>query len=62
MSFLNQLIFNHDTDSAVAARVLNIYFTLFQSFVNKNEVESKVLDAILTGIHRALPYAPFDQE
>ena len=33
------------------------HFVLFQSFVKKNDVDGKMLNALLTGVNRAYPYA-----
>ncbi len=59
-------------ETELASRLINIYFTLFELYVTKGEVESKMLDALLTGtvtsisfnilgINRAFPYSPYDE-
>lgn len=54
--FLNQVILSHEEED-LAAKLITIYFTFFQTCVNKDEVESKMLSALLTGVNRAYPYA-----
>jgi ribosome biogenesis protein MAK21 len=49
-------------DETLAMKLINIYFTLFELFVKEGEVESKMLEGLLTGINRAFPYAPFSEK
>ena len=72
--FMNQLYLKEDHDSDFATHLLTIYFSLFQKTIknhktNKHEKESdkdttsmnsKVLSAILTGVHRVFPYVNQD--
>lgn len=53
--FLSQIILSR-SDSELAGKLLEIYFSLFNIFVSKGEVESRVMDGILTGISRAFPF------
>lgn len=47
--FLNQYILSRH-DSALASKLLKIYFSLFKLSMNHGELESRMLDALLTGL------------
>lgn len=68
--YMNSILFNADNDSELAYKCINIYFTLFNTYVNKitskttkdnniqvKSISTKLLSALLTGVNRALPYA-----
>uniref|UniRef100_A0A8C1FIK1 CCAAT/enhancer-binding protein zeta n=1 Tax=Cyprinus carpio carpio TaxID=630221 RepID=A0A8C1FIK1_CYPCA len=54
--FINQIILSHE-EADLAAKLISIYITFFNSCVKKKDVESKMLSALLTGVNRAYPYA-----
>lgn len=54
--FLNQLVLSHD-EKPLAIRLMEIYFTFFNAFVKKSDVESKLMSGLLTGVNRVYPYA-----
>jgi ribosome biogenesis protein MAK21 len=56
---LTQIVLAQE-DAELAQRMTNIYFALFKELISKNEVEAKLLDLILSGVHRAFPYAKFE--
>ena len=41
----------------MAAKLIKIYFSFFKVSVNKGEVDTKLMKALLTGVNRAFPYA-----
>eukprot|EP01134_Creolimax_fragrantissima_P000497 CFRG0497T1 len=59
--FLNQIILSHN-ESHLATTLIGIYLSLFSNLVEKGEVESKLLAALLTGVNRAFPYANVSNE
>lgn len=56
ISFLSQINL-HDTDSSLAASLLNIYIGLFRILISAKEMNNKVLNALLFATNRAFPYA-----
>lgn len=54
--FLNQVVLSHQ-EAGLAARLLTLYFSLFQTCIRTGSVESKMLSALLSGVNRAYPYA-----
>ncbi|XP_013878105.1 CCAAT/enhancer-binding protein zeta isoform X2 [Austrofundulus limnaeus] len=54
--FLNQVVLSHE-ESGLAARLLALYFSFFQTCIKTGSVESKMLSALLSGVNRAYPYA-----
>jgi ribosome biogenesis protein MAK21 len=41
----------------VDEKLYSLSFVLFQSFVKKGEVDSKMMSALLSGVNRAYPFA-----
>ena len=62
ISFLSQILLKKQKDSKVANHLIKVYFRCFQQWMLKEEVESKLLAATLTGINRAFVYADIDHE
>ncbi|XP_067681734.1 CCAAT/enhancer-binding protein zeta-like [Haliotis asinina] len=56
MCFLNQIVLDAE-DEELASQLIKIYFSFFRAFVQKGEIDSKMMSALLTGVHRAFPYA-----
>ena len=57
ISFLNQIVLSKD-EHEVAERLMNIYLKLFKSFIQEGTKEdTRILTNILSGIHRAIPFA-----
>lgn len=54
--FLNQLPLQRHYPS-LAIDLISTYFTLFETCIKRNQLGSKLLSALLTGINRAFPYA-----
>eukprot|EP00759_Apiculatamorpha_spiralis_P052397 PhF_6_TR5683/c0_g1_i2/m.8379/K14832/MAK21, NOC1, CEBPZ; ribosome biogenesis protein MAK21 len=52
---LNQVVFNHH-DSKLPSKAISIYFALFKKFVANAEVERRIMNGIMVGIKRAVPY------
>lgn len=59
--FLSQVLLSHE-EAALAAKLINIYFSFFRACVKKKEVESKMLSVLLSGVNRAYPYAAAGDE
>uniref|UniRef100_A0A1A7WGZ9 CCAAT/enhancer-binding protein zeta n=1 Tax=Iconisemion striatum TaxID=60296 RepID=A0A1A7WGZ9_9TELE len=59
--FLSQVVLSHD-ESALAAKLITVYFSFFRSCVKNKDVESKMLSALLSGVNRAYPYAGIGDE
>ena len=59
--FLNQLRFEPQ-DAALAAQLLELYVGLFRAHVSSKDeaMNERLLGAILSSMHRALPFAPRD--
>ena len=53
---MNQLVLKRQ-DSEVANRLLLIYFSFFKKFIKNKEIDSRMLNALLTGVNRAYKYA-----
>ena len=48
--------------SDMANELIKIYLELYSTLMKDNQVDSKMMSAILTGIHRAYPYAKLDND
>ncbi|NXP77604.1 CEBPZ protein, partial [Ramphastos sulfuratus] len=59
--FLNQIVLSHE-DSALANKLITVYFCFFRNCIKKKDVESKMLSALLCGVNRAYPYAETSDE
>ncbi|NXN94387.1 CEBPZ protein, partial [Rhinopomastus cyanomelas] len=59
--FLNQVVLSHE-ESALASKLIALYFCFFRNCVRKRDVESKMLSALLCGVNRAYPYADTGDE
>lgn len=59
-AFLNQLVF-HPEENVLARDLISTYFSLFELCVKRNQMNTKLLAALLTGIHRAFPYTRDDE-
>ncbi|NXU59333.1 CEBPZ protein, partial [Turnix velox] len=59
--FLNQIVLSHE-ESALANKLITLYFSFFRNCVKKKDVESKMLSALLCGVNRAYPYAETGDE
>lgn len=58
---MNQFILKrHDTD--VANRLLVIYFSFFKKFIKNKEIDTRMLNALLTGVNRSYKYAKMNHE
>eukprot|EP01114_Cavostelium_apophysatum_P016234 TRINITY_DN4568_c0_g1_i2.p1 TRINITY_DN4568_c0_g1~~TRINITY_DN4568_c0_g1_i2.p1 ORF type:complete len:811 (+),score=275.66 TRINITY_DN4568_c0_g1_i2:101-2533(+) len=63
MIFLNQIVLSNKNPE-LTEKLLTIYFTLFKALVNVEEknLNTKLLEAVLTGIRRAFPFIDVDQK
>ncbi|KAM6324144.1 CCAAT/enhancer-binding protein zeta [Aegotheles albertisi] len=59
--FLNQIVLSHE-ESALANKLITLYFCFFRNGIKKKDVESKMLSALLCGVNRAYPYAETGDE
>ncbi|NWW92508.1 CEBPZ protein, partial [Rhynochetos jubatus] len=59
--FLNQMVLSHE-ESALASKLITLYFGFFRNCIKKKDVESKMLSALLCGVNRAYPYAETGDE
>ncbi|KAM4712899.1 LOW QUALITY PROTEIN: CCAAT/enhancer-binding protein zeta [Anableps anableps] len=59
--FLSQVMLSHD-EAPLAAKLVGVYFSFFRACVQKKDVESKMLSALLAGVNRAYPYAAAGDE
>ncbi|KAM6128406.1 CCAAT/enhancer-binding protein zeta [Pterocles gutturalis] len=59
--FLNQIVLSHE-ESALANKLITVYFSFFRNCIKKKDVESKMLSALLCGVNRAYPYAETGDE
>ncbi|OWK61851.1 CCAAT/enhancer-binding protein zeta [Lonchura striata] len=59
--FLNQIVLSHE-ESALANKLITLYFCFFRNCIKKKDVESKMLSALLCGVNRAYPYAETGDE
>ncbi|XP_068256589.1 LOW QUALITY PROTEIN: CCAAT/enhancer-binding protein zeta [Nyctibius grandis] len=59
--FLNQIVLSHE-ESALANKLITLYFSFFRNCIKKKDVESKMLSALLCGVNRAYPYAETGDE
>lgn len=62
INFLNQILLDQD-QVELSKNLLSIYLSMFKKLTDvKKGIESKILSALLTGVNRAFPFAPFDQD
>ncbi|KAF6023445.1 CEBPZ [Bugula neritina] len=54
--FLNQMILS-ENDVELAVKLITIYFSFFKATVKSQEVDSKMMSALLVGVVRAFPFA-----
>ncbi|NXL49025.1 CEBPZ protein, partial [Podilymbus podiceps] len=59
--FLNQIVLSHE-ESALANKLITLYFSFFRNCIKKKDIESKMLSALLCGVNRAYPYAETGDE
>ncbi|KFP25495.1 CCAAT/enhancer-binding protein zeta, partial [Colius striatus] len=59
--FLNQIVLSHE-ESALASKLITLYFCFFRNCIKRKDVESKMLSALLCGVNRAYPYAQTGDE
>ncbi|NXH14840.1 CEBPZ protein, partial [Bucco capensis] len=59
--FLNQIVLSHE-ESALANKLITLYFSFFRNCIKKKDIESKMLSALLCGVNRAYPYADTGDE
>ncbi|NXT00774.1 CEBPZ protein, partial [Jacana jacana] len=59
--FLNQIVLSHE-ESALANKLVTLYFSFFRNCIKKKDVESKMLSALLCGVNRAYPYSETGDE
>ncbi|XP_035827033.1 CCAAT/enhancer-binding protein zeta isoform X2 [Aplysia californica] len=59
--FLSQLRLNQSR-SALASELISIYFYFFQMYLQKGEVDNKMMSALLTGVNRAYVFAKGEKE
>ncbi|XP_053314606.1 CCAAT/enhancer-binding protein zeta [Spea bombifrons] len=59
--FLNQIIFTHE-EVDLANQLIMLYFSFFRACIKKNDIDSKILRGLLTGLNRAYPYAQISNE
>ncbi|NXX47560.1 CEBPZ protein, partial [Tricholaema leucomelas] len=59
--FLNQIVLSHE-ESALANKLITLYFCFFRNCIKKKDIESKMLSALLCGVNRAYPYAETGDE
>ncbi|NXK79527.1 CEBPZ protein, partial [Amazona guildingii] len=59
--FLNQIVLSHE-ESALANKLIALYFCFFRNCIKKKDIESKMLSALLCGVNRAYPYAETGDE
>lgn len=52
---LNQVVFNHQ-DPKLPSKCIATYFSLFKHFIAVAEVERRVMNGVMIGIKRAVPY------
>ncbi|XP_067944317.1 CCAAT/enhancer-binding protein zeta-like isoform X2 [Watersipora subatra] len=54
--FLNQMLLS-ETDKDLSVKLITIYFSFFKASIKTNEVDSKMMSALLVGVVRAFPFA-----
>lgn len=61
--FLNQIMLSED-QVELSKKLLSIYFSMFKRLTDgaTEDTSSKMLSALLTGVNRAFPFAPLDQD
>jgi ribosome biogenesis protein MAK21 len=52
---LNQLVLSPE-DGPLVAKLMDVYFTFFKVYVQKESLDSKMLAALLSGVNRAFPF------
>ncbi|KNH03647.1 CCAAT/enhancer binding protein [Perkinsela sp. CCAP 1560/4] len=58
---LNQIVFGHNSQQ-LPAHVIAIYVELFRGLIATGDVEQRIMNGILTGMKRALPFAARTEE
>ena len=61
LCFLSQVLLEH-RDKDLASRMINIYFNFFDASTKKEEVKNKMMNVLITGVSRAMPYANMKPE
>ena len=56
---LNEFILNKK-DKELANQIIFIYFKFFEIYSKKNEINNKMMNALLTGVSRTFPFTNFD--
>eukprot|EP00105_Crassostrea_gigas_P005739 XP_011419440.1 PREDICTED: CCAAT/enhancer-binding protein zeta [Crassostrea gigas] len=59
--FVNRLLLSHE-ERDLAVKLIRLYFSFFKSFVNRGEIDSRMMSALLTGVNRAYPYAKMEAD
>ncbi|XP_078314561.1 CCAAT/enhancer-binding protein zeta-like isoform X2 [Crassostrea virginica] len=59
--FINRLMLSHE-EKDLAVKLIRLYFSFFKSFVNRGEIDSRMMSALLTGVNRAYPYAKMEAD
>ncbi|XP_056021868.1 CCAAT/enhancer-binding protein zeta-like [Ostrea edulis] len=59
--FINRLLLSHE-EKDLAVKLIRLYFSFFKSFVNRGEIDSRMMSALLTGVNRAYPYAKMEAD
>lgn len=61
--FLNQIMLSEDQVD-LSKKLLSIYFSMFKKLTDSasEDTSSKMLSALLTGVNRAFPFSPVDQD
>ncbi|XP_061172895.1 CCAAT/enhancer-binding protein zeta-like [Saccostrea echinata] len=59
--FINRLLLSHE-EKDLAVKLIRLYFSFFKSFVNRGEIDSKMMSALLSGVNRAYPYAKMEAD
>ncbi|XP_007896659.2 CCAAT/enhancer-binding protein zeta [Callorhinchus milii] len=59
--FLSQIVLSHE-ENDLAGKLITIYFSFFRACVKKQEANSKMLSAVLSGVNRAFPYSNMSDE
>lgn len=56
LCFLQEIIFR-PADYKLANKLVEMYFGFFKACLKKGDVDNKMMNALLTGVSRALPYS-----
>lgn len=60
LCFLSEMIFTASVDQALANRLVQTYFTIFNRCTKKGEVNNKTMSVLLAGVTRAFPYSKLE--